>query len=383
MKNLVFVFAICFAFQAIAQEVQPQTKPYIPQKGNQLLSLGNTKKPRFELKDITWPEKPGDAEICLWKDDLYAAASITIDDNCAPDHEWWLDQCKKHGIKVTWFVITNNVNGKNKGFNGTWTQFQKLIDAGYAVESHTTNHKKTSKTPEDFTRAAYAGSQYALNTNLKNYRNLTMAYPYGDGNPEIAGEYFIAVRGTSGTISNANSINYLNTNKGGITQPYIDVLLTGKTDSKRLKWLNKRNKSNRRGWIAPLYHYVSHGKTKEEKEKNRQKAEDDIANLAKYKDRIWIDTFTAVALYGQERDSATLKTLSSNDSKIELSITDMMYDEIFNYPLTIKVRLPDWTGIKAQQNGKDIKATIVEHDGAKFALIQVVPDKGKIVLTKI
>lgn len=386
MKKMFLALVVLrvLSFSLLAQETtQPMTKPYIPQKENQLLSLGKAEKPRFELKDITWPAKPGDAEICLWKDDLYAAASITIDDNCAPDHEWWLEQCNKHGIKVTWFVITDGVEGKNKGFAGTWAQYQKLIDAGHAVENHTTNHKKTSKTPEDFTRAAYAGAQYALNNKLKNNRNLTIAYPYGDGNPKIAGEYFIAGRGTHGTINNANSIDYLNTKKGGITQPYIDVLLTGKTDSKRLKWLNKRDKANRRGWITPLYHYVPHGKTKEEKEKSRLKAEAEIANLAKYKDRIWIDTFTAVALYGQERDSATLKTVSSSDSKIELSLTDLMRDDIFDYPLTIKVRLPDWSGIKAQQNGKDIKAKIVEHEGAKFALIQAVPDKGTVVLTKI
>lgn len=390
MKKLFFpysiFFTVAFALSAgQAQEVkQPQTAPYIPQKNNQLLSLGNSKKDRFELKDITWPAKPGDAEICLWKDDLYAAASITIDDNCAPDHEWWIEQCNKHGIKVTWFVITDGVEGKNKGFNGTWAQYQKLLDAGHAVESHTTNHKKTSKTPEDFTRSAYAGSQYALNKNLKNYRNLTMAYPYGDGNPRLAGEYFIAVRGTSGVINNANRINYLNTNKGDISQGFINVLLTGETgDDHGPKWLNQRNKSNRRGWITPLYHYVPHGKTKEEKEKNRQKAAGDIANLAKYKDRIWIDTFTAVALYGQERDSAKLKTISSTDSQIELSLTDMMYDDIFDYPLTIKVRLPDWQGIKAQQNGKEITAKIIEHDNAKFALIQAVPDRGTVVLTKI
>ena len=391
MKKLIFVYLIFFAacfvlplFAIKAQETkQPQTEPYIPKKENQLLSLGKAEKERFKLQDITWPANPGEAEICLWKDDLYAAASITIDDNCAPDHEWWLEQCRKHGIKVTWFVITDGVDGKNKGFNGTWPQYQKLIDAGHAVESHTTNHKKTSATPEDFTRAAYGGSQYALNTNLKNYRNLTMAYPYGDGNPRIAGEYFIAARGTSGVINDANKINYLNTNKGDISQGFINVLLTGETGDHGPKWLNKRDKGNRRGWITPLYHYVPHGKTKAEKEQNRLKAEADIANLAGYKDRIWIDTFTAVAMYGQERDSATLKTVSADDSRIELSLTDLMRDDIFDYPLTIKVRLPDWKAIKATQNGQEITAKIIEHENAKFALIQAVPDKGNVVLTKI
>lgn len=380
---MVFVTACSVLCSVKAQEtIQTQTKPYLPQKNNQLLSLGAANKQRFELKDITWPSKPGNAEICLWKDDLYAAASITIDDNCAPDFEWWLNQCSKHGIKVTWFVVTGGIDGKNKKFNGTWGQFQKLIDAGHAVESHTTNHKRTSKAPEDFTREAYAGSQYAINNKLKNHRNWTLAYPCGDGNPKIAGEYFIAARGTHGSINCANRINYLNTAKGGITQPYIDVILTGKTDSKRLKWLNLRNKGNRRGWITPLYHYISHGKTPEEKEKSRLRAEAEIANLAKYKNRIWIDTFPNIAKYGQERDSATLKTISSDESKIVLSLTDLMRDVVFDYPLTIKVRLPNWEKISAFQGGELIPAKIVKHEGNHFALVQAIPDKGEIILKK-
>ncbi len=364
-----------------AQDEQPQTKPYVPDDENQLLTLGAPPKGgRFELKDITWPENPGDAEVCLWKDDKYAAASITIDDNCKPDHDWWLEQCEKHGIKVTWFVVTGGVDKHNTGFNGKWSDWQKLVNAGFAVESHTTNHKRSSTTPEDFTRAIYAGSQYDLNNKLTNNQCLTLAYPMGDGNPEIAGEYFIAARGVRGTINNANSINYLNTNKGGITQPYIDVLLTGRTDSTSLKWLNKRDKDNRRGWITPLYHYIPNGRTPEEKKANRERAEKEVANLAGYKDQIWIDTFPAVALYAQERDSSTL-TSKFDGKKINMKLKDRMKDDIFNVPLTIKVRLPDdWKSVKAQQGGKNIETKFIEHEGKPYALVYAVPDRGEIAV---
>ena len=54
----------------------------------QLRTLGKTGAPRFDPPEITWPAAPGEAEICLWKDDKYAAVSLTIDDNCRPDHDW-------------------------------------------------------------------------------------------------------------------------------------------------------------------------------------------------------------------------------------------------------------------------------------------------------
>lgn len=364
-----------------AQDEHPQTKPYVPADENQLMTLGAAPKGgRFELKDITWPANPGDAEVCLWKDDKYAAASITIDDNCKPDHDWWLEQCKKHDIKVTWFVITGGVSKSNPSFNGKWEDFQKLIDAGCAVESHSSNHKKSSKEPDEFARKIFAESQYDLNTKLKGNKCLTIAYPYGDGNTKIASEYFIAARGVHGSISSANKINYMNTAKGGIIQPYIDVILTGHTDSTRLKWLNLRDKGNRRGWITPLYHYVPNGHTPEEKKANKERAEKEVANLASYKDQIWIDTFTAVALYGQERDSSTL-TSKLTGSKIAINLTDKMKDDVFDVPLTIKVRLPDgWKGVKAIQNGKEIQARFLIHEEKPYALVYGVPNKGEIII---
>ena len=112
--------------------------------GEQLLNLPPPPKGgRFTTPtDLVWPEKPGDADVCLWSGDRFAACSITIDDNCKPDHEWWLKLSEELGIKLTWFVITDHcVKKNNPGFNGTWADWQKLADAGHSIQSHTTNHK--------------------------------------------------------------------------------------------------------------------------------------------------------------------------------------------------------------------------------------------------
>ena len=100
--------------------------------GEQLMNLPPPPKGgRFTTPtDLVWPEKPGEADICLWSGDRFAACSITIDDNCKPDHEWWLKLSEELGIKLTWFVITDHcVYKKNAGFNGTWADWQKLADA--------------------------------------------------------------------------------------------------------------------------------------------------------------------------------------------------------------------------------------------------------------
>jgi peptidoglycan/xylan/chitin deacetylase (PgdA/CDA1 family) len=315
----------------------------------------------------------------LWDEDKYAACSITIDDNNKPDHQWWLEICAKHRIKVTFFVVTGGVDGANKGYNGTWDDWKAMHAAGLDIQSHSISHGKTGDTdPEEKTIKEYAGSKQALEANIPGLRCLTFAYPWGKGRPDLAKGWYIAARGAVGTPSLANRIDYLNTCKGSLDPDQINAILG--LPVTKVKWLN--NPIYRRGWIQPLYHLVAHGKTPEEKAAAVASAAAEIENLIAHRDRIWIDTFTAVAKYGQERDSATLKTVTSTPERIELALADRMRDDLFDQPLTLKVRLPEtWTAVKARQGEVAITAQFVQHEGKPYALVRAVPDRGPIVLT--
>ena len=104
------------------------------------------RKQRFNLKDtpvanrfvrpmtLVWPANPGEANICLWKDDKFAAFTITIDDNLAYDHDWWIAQGNKYGWRFTWYVCPSMINIPGRG---PWSMFQTLADLGHDVQSHT------------------------------------------------------------------------------------------------------------------------------------------------------------------------------------------------------------------------------------------------------
>ena len=178
----------------------------------------------------------------------------------------------------------------------------------------------------------------------------------------------------------AGNVNYLNVSKGDYAQGFINVLLG--EDADEPKWLNMRDRPLRRGWCATLHHFVHHGRTPEEVAASVAASEAKLENLAKYKDRLWIDTFPAVAKYGQERDTATLKTVSSDATRIVLSLVDRMDDTLFDEPLTLKVRLPDaWRTVRAEQGGKPVAVAFVEHAGAHYALVDAIPDRGEIVIS--
>jgi peptidoglycan/xylan/chitin deacetylase (PgdA/CDA1 family) len=372
------VIASYFTQAAAAENEQARAEPYTPANELQMMSLGKSAKPRFALPDITWPAAPDAPSICLWQDDLYAACSITIDDNNLPDHPWWMQICEKYDFKVTFFVITGKVGGANSSYDGTWDDWRAVLAAGHDVQSHSVTHPKTGDTdPDDVTIGEYAESKAAIEDNLPGHRCVALAYPWGKGRPDIAKDYYIAVRGVTGTPSMANQINYLDTTDGSLSPDQVNAILGLPAET---KWLN--NPRYKRGWIQPLFHLVAAGKTPEEKQAAVSKVEKNIEYLIAHRDQIWIDTFVHVATYAQERDSATLQVTTCTDKRIEFSLTDTMRDDLFDYPLSVKVRLPPtWKQIDAHQGDASVISTIIAHDGMNYALVRAVPDRGTVAIT--
>lgn len=341
----------------------------------QKICLGDTQKPRFEVRDISWPATPDAAEICLWKGDKLAACSITIDDNCKPDLKWWLAMCEKYDLVVTHFLITDKIGGRNAGFDGTWDDWRAFHATGRSsLQSHTTNHIRPSKAPEGFSLSeAYLGAVETINANVPGNRCLAMAAPFGESNRDLIMAHFVANRGTYGTPNVASRINYASTAVGSLSQACIDVITTGSTTNPPA-WLNRKHYY--RGWISPLYHYV-----KGDQNPDANPAEEDLKRLAAVADKVWIGFFADIARYGQERDTATLTTTVSNTS-ITLSLSDEMKDDLFDVPLTVKVRLPDgWTSATATQNNRPASITLVPHEGSLYALVDCIPDRGPTLIT--
>lgn len=328
-------------------------------------------KPRFQLIDRVWPARPGAAHVCLWNDDKLAAFSFTVDDNAAQDHDWWDQTARRYGFGVTWFVITGRVG--TGAFWGTWKGWKRLKSAGHDIQSHTVDHIHPEKPGWKGIEWEYADAIKHIERNVPGQKVLTLAYPGGKNSKlnsrELAAKMYIAARGTRGTPNPANQIDYFNINAGGGLHvggekaPWADV--------QNVLDPNRYRRRYYRGWAVYLAH------------KADRKAVLKICEyLRQHRDEFWLGLFTDVARYGQERDTARLSVTSAGDEKITFTLSDDMDDELFDFPLTIKVRLPGrWSGVSATQSGKPVRARLVEHAGGKFALIKAVPDRGHVLLT--
>lgn len=358
--------------------------------------------PRFEIKDPQWPAEVGEADICLWKDDKIAAVSLGVDDNFGTEIDWWKDKARQYDFKVTWFVIAGAV-GANKG-TGYWEQFRELDALGHGVESHTVSHLHIEEPgwggPEwDFTKSKkaaretpalpppdeariksgieweYADSKALIEKNIPGKSVSALAYPGGKNTKfndrEVAAKHYRVARGAWGKPNIANQIDYLST----------AAMSSWHFGEQEYGWSNIRNildKSLYRGmfyraWVILFAHGVS---------ANPPLFDKTFEFLKENRDKLWIGLYVDVAKYGQERDTATLKVESKSAERITFQLTDEMDDSYFNYPLTVKVRIPnEWKETQALQGEKPVEVSTITHEGNAYALVQAVPDAGLITLS--
>ena len=335
------------------------------------LSNLNEEKPekRFEVQDRTWPANPGEAEICLWKDDKIAAVTFTVDDNCSPDVPWWLEMGDKYGIRITWFIITKNVGGN--GWGGTWELWKEVLDKGHEVQSHTHTHLHNELPEWESIAWEYTKSKSMIEENLPGTRVRVLAYPGGKNSGlndrEVAAKTYAGARAVTGTLVPVNLIDYMGVR--AVTETSFNNPAAKWADLQRI--LDPADKVFRT-WAILIYHGM----------KDKTMDRPLFVYLQENKESLWFATFSEASLYGQQGDTATLKVTENTASQIAFTLQDRMDDKVFDLPLTVKVRMPaSWTTASGQQAGNPVDVMVVEHDGARFALVQAVPDRGPVSIS--
>lgn len=381
----------------------------LPASEGRLRNLSDTpKQPRFEVTDKVWPTNPGEASVCLWEDDKLAAMSLSIDDNNAMDVPYWKELSKKYGgLNITWNLITENIDGVvSKGRvvgAGTWDLWRQLVQEGYHVASHSVTHHHDPVPADGWRGPAWeaAESIHDIDSNIPGHRTRLYAYA-GSGvhlfavsrtqlanawRPEII-KYYVGARGGGrDALNQANMIDYFDIHATTGSVPFILDSTDPKYADQNLNNLFAADPKNPyhkfyRGWANVFIHFINMGKDFDANPYNVAYAK----ALAFYNDHrsdLWTGYMDDIALYGQERDTATLKTDKATEDSLALTLTSKMEPATFDYPLTVKVRLPDkWKTVSAKQKDAAVPAEFLIHEGKPYALVKAVPDKGQVVLAK-
>lgn len=371
----------------------------------ELNNLGAPEGDRFELPlQQTWPTADYGAEVCLWQYDRYAALSFGHDDNCDWDIPFLLRESERNGFKLTWWLITKNIGdaGSTSG-SGNWPEWRECFAAGHAIESHSHTHEwhgggrtvpdaaaDAGMSEEEYVEfCMYSNSLAIIREKIPGCKPSTLAFPGGEVYPEVANRYFVSGRSVGPYINRANAINYqsVNASSSGIDPGYINAMLGGRGGSKALAgWMGAFNDAkNYRGWFVPFLHTESthDGLPNAGHEAGVAEQIQRFELLGRHRRHLWLGTYPAIAKYGQSRDTATLTVGTKSASKITFSLVDQMRDDWYDEPLTVKVRLPAaWAqgGVAATQGGNALDAFYIEREGAKYALVNAVPDRGEVTL---
>jgi len=363
--------------------------------------------PRFALDGKDWPQKPGAASVCLWEDDKVAAmsflvwggvpASLTAAEKLAKQYEGarfssslivgYIEHPSLHpGVKI------------DQAAPGAWDVDKDAFSQGihFMSQSMTWNVDPVFEDGWLGPEWECAESIHQIDANIPGHKTKVLLKPGAYMGPfnvsknwkPVVTQYFVAEVGAPGEgINPANQIDYFNIETRGcqkLNPAQADPTEENGANPAADNFYNLLNSDPKnpnykyyRGWVIPSIHIL----------------EADTANpssilygkaldfFAKHRDDIWSGCVDDVALYGEERDTATLTTTESTEERIALKLTSKMDPSSCDYPLTVKVRLPaNWKNAVAMQESKALSLSIVEHEGSHFALIRAAPDQGAILL---
>jgi len=322
-----------------------------------------------------WPSTHGQGHIAFWGDDKHSAVSITIDDNNVGDNAFWSQQANLRGWKFTWFIIVhpymwdiyNDVPGNNTSYFGTAQDFKVLYDDGHEIELHG-NCDINSLNAADYREHLLLSRAY-LESEI-GHEITTYAYPCsewgaGDIYRGVAEDLFISARGGIGGGPNKNAvIDYLGVQSmgNGTNQSFWDKLDQQPANVQYSAY---------RGWAVLLWHNLKTAS-------DEQQVIDLFDWIESNEHKYWVKPYGHVARYAQQRESGTINVQSVNATEIKFSLTDRMDDSIFDIPLTVKFRTDGWESVQATQGGALIDARIVTHQGAKYTIVEAVPDRGQV-----
>ena len=378
-------------------------------------------------EDVTYTAVYGSgAEILAARNGAKGIFTMTYDDAQYDTAKWVNEKNKKYGLKGScmliagWTRVTNNLSG--------WTAL--FSDGTLEPESHSMNHDtlpaesngkfethkiyntqpkyKTelidAKTQlQDlfpgsdilcFAPASNTLSTYSFEVGTNGEAELTRRINDG-GAEKVACETYYAIRqGARGIQSldptyGVEAGGWYNLRMQGLSSFEGDAKLTAAKG-----WLDQA--VNERGWLIVMCHGIDgpNAKGTSPLEISEGDADKFFAYAGEYvrSGELWSATFGEATKYLRERQNTTVTERCENgkiyvEMQINRTCSDGKYlDEgVFNYPLTVEVRVPEnWHTVSYRVNGKNETASVYVKNGAAYAMVNLVPGAdGAETLTAI
>jgi peptidoglycan/xylan/chitin deacetylase (PgdA/CDA1 family) len=302
----------------------------------------------FSLKTTLLSAGASDIRIAKFHDDKAAAISYTFDDGLRDQFEIAAPMLDAHGIHATFFIITKPVAktpeegracppGKFGGIS--WPELKDLSERGHEIANHTWTHRDFRRIPWQEVRPELDLADQDIRTHL-GFAPLTVAYTansFFDEARKEALRYHLADR----TFQTAF---------GG---PKF-------TEADADKWLDETLRD--RKWSVAMIHGIVQGFYPFT---DPQILAHHLDYAVKFRDRLWIDTFVAVANYVRTRDASRLTVTSAKKGEATFILTADLPPSsagvVFPHAdLTVVIPVPGAHEATALRDGKPLQARVTD-----------------------
>ncbi len=309
------------------------------------------------------------AKICTWQNDKKAAYTIAFDDS-RPSHY----QIAAGELRIRGIVGTFNLNTQGISY---WALWQKLLDQGNEIGSHTRSHVDCTKLSESKLHQELSMAKADIIGHLRGVDDvLSFTYPMGAFNDRVAkivSYYHSSARGGGGINHNCPTDSELFRLKGIGAYPPYDVPAIN-------NWVEKCIQS--RGWIIVYFHSVSKDGRIGDTTIPLSLFKQHLDYVTAKRDSLWIATQGQVASYIRLRRAAEIKVATLEDKIITLSLQGKFPRERIAPGSKLSVLLPlpnNWQAHRLVIRDMIAKKTEIVSPATGQLLYKLAPDQTVLV----
>ncbi len=346
----------------------------------------------------------GYIDIKTWADDRKAAFSLTFDDGFLCHYEYVRPILNQFGFNGTFYVIIErlipDITGSLPHAYGSWDQFAQMAGEGHEIGSHSMTHsffhklEMGSESQIGTLLFELSESKKQIEQKIPDYTCISFAYPYASTNPLIANatqRYYEAAR-TVGPLPNYASLSgneWMNLNSMGLQ--WAKIRERPEDDLPKLKIFTKWVEEmiiTHKAWGIFIFHEVlpfAEIRNTTSWEPTSTEWLNVLCLWLNEKSRIkelWIENVANITKYTKERHHFSYYLASNSDSHIEIDLKTSLNKEIFDYPLTADISIPeDWNSITFQQDENKFSLPSRHQNSINFVRVNINPH-NKIKLRK-
>jgi peptidoglycan/xylan/chitin deacetylase (PgdA/CDA1 family) len=359
---------------------------------------GHTKSPNKNAGDTVW--------VAKWFDDNRSAFSFSFDDGFISHFNNVRPILNQFDFKGTFYIaplfLTDSLPGIWR--YGTLPMFQSISLEGHEIGSHTLNHvylpelKIGGINEEGTILYELYKSRQLINQKFPNQNCITFAYPFAEHSDlidSLTSLFYESARAVD-DFPNPSSL----TDDQWFALNAVEIFFneprnSPEDDLDELSFLQNWIDSSiaNEDWGILLGHevvpYDSLAGLIADSSWNPYSNEwfTELTGWLWEKSNnknVWVQTIANITRYIKERDNFNYNILTYDDTQIQLDINDDLDNDIYNYPLSVFIKVPDsWEFALMMQAGKiDTLRSFINETG-KVIMANAIPDGGVISLFKL